>query len=135
RMTVREEPMPELFDAYARALAHLGSLGGDAAGPVLRGFECDLLASCGWWQGELPASPGGLYAVRDGMLAPCCDGGRENAGPAFSAAAAQAVFSRSFDDRALARETQAILQRMIDCHLGGRGLATRETLRKWRGLA
>lgn len=66
----RQDPHPELFDAYASLLPQLGSV--DAAQPALRAFELRLLATCGLLPdlSVLATTQAVLDPERDYMIAP-----------------------------------------------------------------
>jgi DNA repair protein RecO (recombination protein O) len=130
RLTGRQDPHPELYEAYARALARLA--GGEALAWSLRRFERDLLEAVGYAL-QLEHDELGEAVAADGLYRY-----QVEQGPVPVAAAGEHVL-RGADLLALARDRMpdaaglAALRRMmrevIRFHLGG------AELRAWRVLA
>ncbi len=130
RFLHRGDPHPRLFATYATAVAGLAGNGGPE--PVLRAFEVELLAESGYGlilehdAGDgAPLEPAVRYeyVVERGPL------------PAAAAAPASAVFSGAellaigagcFDDPACLAAARRLLRAVLDHHLGGRPLRTRQ---------
>jgi len=131
RLTGRQDPHPDLFEAYARTLVRLG--GGEPAGWTLRRFERDLLEALGYalqlaFEGGdgAPVEPEGAYRydVEQGPL-PVPRGHPRCLRGADLLALAQ---DRPPDAAGLAA-LRGMMREVIRFHLGG------AELRAWRVLA
>jgi DNA repair protein RecO (recombination protein O) len=130
RFLHKGDPHPQLFAAYGGTLAALAA--GEPAEAVLRRFELGLLAETGYGlslehdavTGE-PLDPRRAYsyAVERGPLP--TDGSA--AGElVFSGAELQAIGRCDFSDPASLGPARRLLRAVLDHHLGGRPLRTRQ---------
>lgn len=130
RLTGRQDPLPELFDAYARTLPRLA--GGEPLAWSLRRFERDLLEAVGYGlqlefeaeSGE-PVEPTQLYryAVEQGP-APC----RVGTMHALRGADLLALSEDLMPDAAGLSALRTMMREVIRFHLGG------SELRAWHVL-
>ncbi|QNK01575.1 DNA repair protein RecO [Dyella telluris] len=121
RLTGRQDPLPELFDAYARTLPRLAS--GEPLAWSLRRFERDLLEAVGYAlqlefeaeSGE-PLEPGQLYryVVEQGP-SPC----RPGTAHALRGADLLALAADVSPDAAGLSALRAMMREVIRFHLGG----------------
>jgi len=121
RLTGRQDPLPELFDAYARTLPRLA--GGEPLAWSLRRFERDLLEAVGYGlqlefeaeSGE-PVEPTQLYryAVEQGP-APC----RAGTAHALRGADLLALSEDVMPDAAGLSALRVMMREVIRFHLGG----------------
>lgn len=121
RLTGRQDPLPELFDAYARTLPRLAS--GEPLAWSLRRFERDLLEAVGYGlqlefeaeSGE-PVEPNQLYryAVEQGP-APC----RTGTAHALRGADLIALSEDVMPDAAGLSALRMMMREVIRFHLGG----------------
>lgn len=131
RLTGRLDPHGDLYDAYAHAIEALGAPGAPA--PVLRVFEKRLLEALGYGidlatdAAGRPVAPDSAYRFDpEAGIFPSAPGAADAvAGASLLALAREAPSSPAELADAL-RLTRAAL----DVHLGGRGLKTRELLRR-----
>ncbi len=133
RLTQREDPHAELYDAYGEVLA---CLAGEAApAPVLRVFEKRLLESLGYGvdlstdaRGH-PVEPTGSYRFdpESGVFACSPD----TAG-ALSGASLLALARESLQSPAELADALRLTRAALDTHLGDKGLKTRELLARLR---
>jgi DNA repair protein RecO (recombination protein O) len=130
----RDEPMPELFEAYAVLLQRLA--GSHDQAHALRRFELALLEALGVApdlahdaaSGE-PIVTEGLYHVRpETGLVPVAAPGRQ----VFSGQAVLALAEAEPPGPMLAREVRALTRLLLDFELDGRVLKTRELFRQGR---
>lgn len=128
RLLARNDPHPELFDAYTRVIAGLQPGGEQAA---LRIFEKRLLDALGYGlslhhtadTGE-PVDAGLRYRF-DPVRGPLAGtGGNTDVGGSTLLALA----GEAFDDPVQLREARGILRNALDAHLGSRPMRTREML-------
>ncbi len=128
RLCAKEDPHPELFDAYTRALGALAEASGLKVQPILRLFEVDLLKILGWGQNDDGQAQ--AWRVRDGELVPASPSDPE----AVSCAVARAIFQSDFSDPSVLKPAQRALRQIIGYHVGDKGLSTRRTLSKWQQI-
>lgn len=127
KLTARQDPYPAIFDNYAEALGRLH--GGEPIEPVLRRFEVHLLEQLGL----------GLLLDHDTQGQSICPDSRYtyqiDAGPrpigaddpqALSGNTLLALRSGRFDDASVLREARHLMRRVLDHHLGGQALRSRE---------
>ena len=121
RLTGRQDPMPDLFDAYARTLPRLA--GGEPLAWSLRRFERDLLEAVGYGlQLEFEAESGEplepaqcyRYVVEQGP-SPC----RPGTPHALRGADLQALASDDMPDAAGLSALRSMMREVIRFHLGG----------------
>jgi len=130
RLTARDDPHPFLFDDYRVTLEALASA--EPAEPVLRRFEVLLLDHLGL----------GLALEEDTAGQPIEAGNgytyEIDSGPSLAAASEQnlvsgetlmALRSGQFPDQCILREARGLMRRVLDHHLGGRPLRSRELFR------
>lgn len=131
RLTGRQDPQPDLFDAYARTLARLG--GPDPLAWTLRRFERDFLQSLGYalvlthdGAGGEPIDPGAhyRYLAESGPM-PCLAG---DAG-AMRGDALLALAADRLPEAADLQALRGMMREIIRFHLGG------GELRAWQVLA
>jgi DNA repair protein RecO (recombination protein O) len=131
RMTGRQDPLPGLFEAYARTLARLAA--GESVGWSLRRFERDLLQTLGYGLqlqfdagSGAPLQPDALYRYDPEQGALGCPAGTPRS---LSGADLLALGADTPPDaQGLARLRQ-MMREIIRFHLGG------AELRAWRVLA
>ncbi len=139
RLLARQDPHPELFDAYADTLVALAQAHDDAA--VLRGFELQLLRELGLLPDlgvvTLTAQtlkPGLNYSLHpEAGLQPDADGGAPGA-VWLAADAALAGADTAALRQACAPAAQALrapLRAVLHYHLGAKPLRTRQV---WQGV-
>jgi DNA repair protein RecO (recombination protein O) len=144
RLLARDDPHPQLWDAYA---ATLGRLGGDDEAPALRAFELVLLAETGHLPdlSRVTATSEAVTAGRHYLLRPeagLVSAAADTPGGLDGAAWAQvqsAVASRDLDAlRAACGGCEGALRRQLrQClayHLAGTTLHTRELVRDLQTL-
>lgn len=138
RMTVREDPTPQLFKAYTQLLAELAHQKGQALQLALRRFEVSLLDSLGWGQAaksELTENADAIWCVKAGELqlmreAVVID-------PQFkseslvSNACARAIIANDITAQSPLPELRRVLRSIIGYYVGDIGLNTRKTLSRW----
>jgi DNA repair protein RecO (recombination protein O) len=131
RLTGRQDPLPELFDAYARTLPRLAGEG--VLGWQLRRFERDLLAATGYAlqldteaETDDPVTPEGWYSyqVEQGPVA--CPPGAPRA---IRGADLLALAMDRCPDTAGLAALRRLMREVIRFHLGG------GELHAWRVLA
>lgn len=130
RLTARQDPLPKSFDDYQQSLNGLVT---DAlVEPVLRRFEVRLLQHLGLGlalQNDVDGSP--IDPDRD-YLYEIDSGARPVAGGqtgAVSGTTLQALHDGSFDKRETLLQARSLMRRIIDYHLDGRPLRSRELFR------
>jgi DNA repair protein RecO (recombination protein O) len=131
RLLPREDPHPRVFDAYEAALAGLSSGERGLADP-LRAFEAALLQDIGYApafdhtsDGEA-VDPEAAYRVDParGVLPAAAASG-------FAAVSGRALLAMArgdFDDAALASDIRAVLRSLLNYHMEGKPLHTRQVL-------
>ena len=121
RLTGRQDPLPELFDAYARTLPRLA--GSEPLAWSLRRFERDLLEAIGYglqleWEAESgePLEPSQLYryVVEQGAM-PC----RPGTAHALRGADLLALAADDMPDAAGLSALRSMMREVIRFHLGG----------------
>ena len=130
RLLPRDDAHPELFDAYARALAALAC--GASEAPVLRGFEKELLEQLGWapdWlltQADLPVQAELFYRVEAGQgITPCLPLDAS----AIRGESLLHLAEQRFEHPASAREIRRVLHHLLAPYLGSKPLQSRELLK------
>ncbi len=130
KLLERDDPHERLFDQYASAIAELAS--GRREGHVLRAFEMELLREIGYavnlaidaasGEGVVPAARY-TYDVESGLrrVAPGEVAERELTG-----AAALAIDKGDFSNPQVATQAKHLMRSLIDHHLNGRRIATRQ---------
>lgn len=130
RLLARDDPHPDLFRAYASALARLQAGGNQET--VLRGFERDLLDELGYGllleheaEGGNPLNPDALYDYHlERGPVPLAPGGKARLpvrGRSLLALAADEL-----DDPAVLREIKPLMRATLRLYLGDRPLKSRE---------
>jgi DNA repair protein RecO (recombination protein O) len=127
----RHDPQPEIFDAYAQAIAALSC--SDELAANLRVFEMELLRLLGYalnleYDANLhePIDAAGFYEYRveQGPVSVS-----RSAGPmVFSGARLLAIAGCGFDDPAVLRDAGRLLREVIRHHLDGKELKSRKVL-------
>lgn len=131
RLLGRDDPHPEVFDAYGELLLGLSGRA-MAQSLLLRRFELALLTGMGVapdletdaLSGE-PIVAGGRYHLQPEAGFAAAPPSTRNA---WSGASIQALARGYTDDRDRAREMREIMRTLIDQQLGGRELASRRLL-------
>lgn len=130
RLTARQDACPELFDDYTTAIQALAD--GLPPEPTLRRFEIRMLSTLGLGM-TLEQDSGGqaisidrsyTYEVDCGA-APTAVGSPGS----ISGRTLVALQSGTFDDAATLKQARELMRRIIDYHLGGRPLRSRELFR------
>ncbi|MCB1800501.1 MAG: DNA repair protein RecO [Gammaproteobacteria bacterium] len=127
KSTARQDPYPSVFDSYAESLGQLQ--GSSPVEPVLRRFEVHLLDQLGLGllldhdtQGQ-PVNTDSRYTYQ-------IDAGPRQVGAddpqALSGSTLLALKSGQFDDASVMREARDLMRRVLDHHLGGQALRSRE---------
>lgn len=130
KLTARQDPCPELFDDYARAIQGLAA--DLPAEPILRRFEVRLLMHLGLGLALQTDTMGGQimpdrrYAYELGSGPTPVMG--DPAG-SFSGKALIALQTGEFDDEIMLRQARQLMRLIIDYHLDGRPLRSRELFR------
>jgi len=130
RLTARQDPLPAVFEDYAEAIRDLAAK--SSVEPVLRRFEVNLMQHLGLGL-VLEKDVTGAPIVGDLMYAYDIDSGARpvatgQAGD-VSGATLQALGNGSFDDRETLLQARRLMRRIIDYHLDGRPLRSRELFR------
>ena len=132
RLLPREDPHPDLYQAYSRLLRDLA--GPSAAEPLLRIFEKRLLTELGYalvLEQEAvtgaPVQPETLYCYRleEGPV-PCAPG---TPGLLVHGATLAALAREELTDPRTLQEAKALMRGALAVHLGDRPLASRELFR------
>ncbi len=137
RLTRREDPHPELFEHYSRALDELCADG--AMEPVLRRFELDLLASLGFGLNleqdiegrNLAPEAAYCYRMEHGAEA-LPNGARTGEAMNFSGAELLGIARGDWDRRDISRAARRLLGTAIDFYLEGKPLNTRKVFAAMR---
>lgn len=140
KLIARDDPHPELFDAYDTAVRQLA---GGRIAPVLRRFELDLLAAIGYAPMLEHDAAGAMIAADHAYRYLADEGawplaaGRGGAGRMcnVSGATLLALAVRDLASAAVQREARVLLRMLLDEALGGAELATRELLHQVAALA
>ena len=130
RLTARDDPFPAVFDSYQEAISSLSA--GATPEPVLRRFEIRLLRQLGHgmvldtdcYGQTIEAHKRYNYTVGKGA-APSTSGSGE-----ISGATLLAMGREQLDSPALLAEARRLMRQVIDHHLEGRPLRTRELFRQ-----
>ncbi len=130
RLSAREDPHPLLFDDYASTVQALAS--SEPVEPLLRRFEVRLLHHFGLGLAleqdssgrPVDADRGYTYQI-DGGLSPAAAGERDR----ISGRTLLALRSGQFPDQQALREARGLMRRVLDHHLDGRPLHSRELFR------
>ncbi len=133
RMLAREDPHPGLFDTYGHTLDILRERGPDEC--ALRLFEKRLLAEIGFAlvldreaERAYPIDPEHLYRY-DCLEGPRRAGGGVSRPGLVHGATLIALDRGELADARSRRESKHLMREVIDHHLGGRALMSREMLR------
>lgn len=141
RLTAREDPHPELLDAYATAIAALGR--GDSQQVVLRRFELALLQALGYGVGlDAEADSGAPVAAAQRYLyiierGPLPVDAAAMAPPDLPVIDGQVLLDMAADDfsrpETLA-QSKTLLRALINHYLGGQPLQSRRVLTELQEL-
>ena len=126
RVLRRDDPHPELFDAYEHALA---SLAGEDLEPVLRRFEGALLAAIGYGvaldstSAGMPLDPTAWYRLdrSEGLVESAATGGSR----AFLGAWLLAMADGDWHDAEVRQAAKRFNRQALEPHLGDRPLMSR----------
>lgn len=136
RLLARHDPHDSLFLFYQAALVRLGEQ--DDLETVLREFELRLLDELGYAlildqeaHSGAPVRPERLYRVEPDLGV--CRAGVGESGLILSGATLLALARGGELDPVQRREARLLLRAILDPHLGGRPLASRELYRRWYG--
>ncbi|HHO69278.1 MAG TPA: DNA repair protein RecO [Gammaproteobacteria bacterium] len=137
RLLARNDPHPDLFDAYAGAVAALAAA--EAPAPVLRRFEAGLLQALGYGlvfdhdveSGE-PVRPDCDYDYRL-ESGPVRVSPGQAGGFVFSGARLLAMAGGRFEDAAVEKDARRLMRAALRLYLGDKPLKTREVLESLRG--
>lgn len=130
-LTGRDEPLPELFDAYHALLMHLAGSGGLSS--PLRSFELKLLQALGVvpdfqhdaYTGERISADSWYRLEPEAGFLACDRGGRHVYSGAVILALAGDLLNEADDQR----QAKLITRYLLDHQLNGRVLKTRELFR------
>lgn len=138
RLTLRQDPHPDIFATYESTVYRLAQDAGEAK--TLRLFERDLLDSLGYGLlldrdvegAEVRADCAYQYRLEEGPRR-----AEGNAGSALriSGRALRAIHTGCLDDATELREARLLLTAALDHYLGGRPLKTRQFLNALRSRA
>jgi DNA repair protein RecO (recombination protein O) len=148
RLLPRGDPHPALYASYVRTLGALARLAApaDAADPVLRTFELDLLRETGHAPrfdigvDERPVQAGRLYRVDAQRGVVPAEAALGALGAPFAderdvdGAVLLALARREFSDPSLRLAARDVLRRLIRYHLQGRPLNTRRIFEDLKAL-
>lgn len=133
RLLAREDPHPEVHEAYAWVLARL--TGPEAGEAPLRIFEKRLLEALGYGlvleheaDAGAPVRPEALYTYHADR-GPMAAGVAEGDGLPVQGATLLALAREALDDPRALREAKALMRAALQPHLGERPLATRALFR------
>ncbi|MGF1527747.1 MAG: DNA repair protein RecO [Candidatus Competibacterales bacterium] len=136
RLLPREDPLPELFDAYQGALGTLGQSAAVAAvAAALRRYEKRLLAATGYGLSLVatatgsPIDPGASYGYRLNH-GPVPWNEAEPTDIAISGKSLLALDGDHLDDPGVAREARRLLRAAIAVQLEGRPLVSQRLVRR-----
>jgi DNA repair protein RecO (recombination protein O) len=130
RLTVREDPIPAVFDAYTDALGAIGpAADNESRTRILRCFEVDILRALGWGQ-SLEEIPEGIWTVCEGEFVQTSQSARHR----FPAEVVRAVLGRDFSDGRILLACRDALRLVIDHYAGEGGIQTRRTVQHWHSL-
>ncbi len=138
RLTLRQDPHPDIFAAYEATLYRLAEDAEEAK--TLRLFERDLLDSLGYGLlldrdvegAEIRTDCSYHYRLEEG---PRRAEARTGSAPIISGRALQAIHTGRLDDSTDLREARILLTAALDHYLGGRPLKTRQFLNALRSRA
>jgi len=138
RLTVRQDPNPDIFTAYEAAITGLGGQQDEA--PMLRLFERDLLQALGYGlllQSDVEGRPVERavrynYRLEEGPRRVAEGAG---AGLVISGDSLLAIQAGRFRSGVELREARTLLRAAVDHYLGGRPLKTRQVLNAFRRRA
>ncbi len=137
-LSAREDPHPQLFEAYANALRGLAADARPA--PLLRRFELTLLRELGYGLGldsdavsGAPVDPAGRYAyiIEKG---PVLDEGNKHDQPGVSGQTLLDMAQDVFERPETVAQSKVLLRVLIDHHLGGKPLQSRRVLKELQEL-
>lgn len=129
-LTVREDPCSQVFDDYVAVLHDLA--GGVAIETALRRFEVSLLEHLGIGLALTLDIEGKPIVPSSRYYYDVSSGARPVDGEGDDSVAGQtllALYHGRLDDERVLRETRRLMRRVIDFHLGGRALRSRELFR------
>lgn len=137
RLLGREDPHDPLFAFYHAALVALSA--NDDLDTVLRQFEIRLLDELGYAMTLDVEASGGNPVDADGVYLFDPGDGARRAGPnavadTLSGATLLALSKGVPLSPPQAREARALLRRVLEPHLGGRPLQSRELFRRWSAI-
>ncbi len=133
KLTAREDPLPALFDDYARAINALGQC--LAPEPVLRWFEVRLLNHLGHGlildrdAQDRPIDPLKRYTYLIGAGAQVAMGESQSVGGQTLLDLAARDFSGTMMDDTALREARQLMRAILNHYLDGRPLRSRELFR------
>jgi DNA repair protein RecO (recombination protein O) len=130
KLTARQDPHPEVFDDYSGAIRELA--GDSPLEPVLRRFEVRLMSHLGLGLAlENDVAGAAIEAGRQYSYE--CNSGAKPAvdgqSPTVSGATLLALRTGSFEDEVTLLQARRLMRRIIDYHLDGRTLHSRELFR------
>lgn len=131
RLLAREDPHPQLYDGYARALTALSQ--GAPLDDTLRRFEWLLLRETGYAPdlerdaGDRPIEPGLTYGWRPGAGFLAADPARE-AGTLVAGSTLQELAAGAFRSPASRTQAKYLTRAILAHHLDGAALNTRQIL-------
>lgn len=139
KLTAREDPIPEVFAAYDKAVH---GLAGEALASVLRRYELDLLSALGYApaltedKNGLPVQTETLYCCSANAVPRCADGSLPGHQEILvSGATLLAMHEGSFETPDIRRESRSLLRLYLNDILGGEPLATRDLLQSISALS
>jgi DNA repair protein RecO (recombination protein O) len=140
KLTRRDDPHVEIYDAYEDALAGLRTE--RSHGAVLRRFERRMLAGLGYGlaltrdAGDQPidAAASYVYLPESGAQRPSAVREPGDGPPLVSGKTLLDMARDDYSDPVTAQESKAVMRSVINHHLGGQVLHTRQLLREMQFL-
>ncbi len=141
KLLARDDSHEGLFDAYLNALIALGSKA--PAAPVLRSFEYRLLSEAGYALQLTHCADGGApvdaqtwyrYLPERGPVAVLAPGADESLGPLVRGKTLQDIEADDFSDPTTLLQSKLLSRQLLNHHLAGHLLHTRQMLRELQDL-
>jgi DNA repair protein RecO (recombination protein O) len=137
RLLPRDDPHEALFDAYGKTLSRLAA--GDEQAPVLRGFECRMLAELGYAPvldrdagngAQIDAAKHYAYEAERGPV----ETRRSSGDSVISGRTLIDMAADNYDNSRTRDEARRLMRALIGERLGGQALHTRAVLSELQDL-